>query len=69
MCRSLFTARDELLQITHKTTYMETFEKAIYQLSQDHISPVIQVEEDEIVTQMIHEKCIQIEHEKVEEPQ
>ena len=67
MCRSLFTARDELLQITHKTTYMEIFEKAIYQLSQDHLSPMIQVEEDAIVTQMIHEKCIQIEHENVEE--
>ena len=68
MCKSLFMARDELLQLTHKTTYMEIFEKAICQLWEESPAPVISLSEDLAVTQMIHDRCIEIEQEDNRHP-
>ena len=65
MCQALFRARDELLQIEHKTKYMEIFETAIQKLKTGSPHPKITDKEEIAITQLIHERCIQLEVEGI----
>ena len=61
MCKSLFIARDELLNVTQKTKYMEIFEMAIQNLC---VAPELVGEptsDETKLSQMIQERCIELE--------
>ncbi len=65
MCKSLFTARDELLHITQKTKYMEIFEEAIQKICTQTKSEAVHAVDEPNITQLIRARCIELEGEGI----
>lgn len=61
MCKSLFVARDELLDVKNKTKYMGIFEEAIQNLCKPNIALPVANQEDVEITKLIHARCIEVE--------